>query len=132
MVVEVSPQNTYLLREAHSKMGAFVTGRRTWVIPNGWGGRRSLGVSTFVVAYLVLQEWVYEGSPFTLVTDGIQSAVEQARALAGDKDVAVGNASIVQQCIKAGVLDEIHLDLVPVLLKGGSKGLGSRISRSAS
>ena len=64
-------------------------------------------------------EWVYEGSPFTFVTDGLEGALEQAKAVAGDKDVGVGAASIVQQCIRGGLLDEIHLDLVPVLLGGG-------------
>jgi dihydrofolate reductase len=78
-----------------------------------------LGVPTFVVTHTVPQEWVYEGSPFTFVTDGVESAVEQAKAVAGDKDVAVGAASIAQQCIRAGLLDEVHVDLVPVLLGGG-------------
>jgi dihydrofolate reductase len=119
MVFEVSPQSAELLREAHSKMGAFVTGRRTFDITNGWGGSPPLGVSTFVVTHTVPGEWVYEGSPFTFVTDGVESAVEQARAVAGDKNVAVGAASIAQQCIEAGLLDEIHVDLVPVLLGGG-------------
>jgi len=119
MVVRVSPQSVELLREAHSKMGAFVTGRRTFDITNGWGGNPPLGVPTFVVTHTVPQEWVYEGSPFTFVTDGVESAVEQANAVAGDKDVAVGAASIVQQCIRAGLLDEIHIDLVHVLLGEG-------------
>ena len=119
MVFEVSPQSAELLREAHSKMGAFVTGRRTFDITGGWGGSPPLGVPTFVVTHTVAQEWVYEGSPFTFVTDGVESAVEQAKAVAGEKDVAVGAASIVQQCIRAGLLDEIHVDLVPVLLGGG-------------
>jgi dihydrofolate reductase len=119
MVFMVSPQSAELLREAHSKMGAFVTGRRTFDITNGWGGSPPLGVPTFVVTHTVPQEWVYEGSPFTFVTDGVESAVEQAKAVAGDKDVAVGAASIAQQCIRAGLLDEVHVDLVPVLLGGG-------------
>jgi dihydrofolate reductase len=119
MVFEVSPQSAELLREAHGKMGAFVTGRRTFDITNGWGGSPPLCVPTFVVTHTVPQEWVYEGSPFMFVTDGVESAVEQAKAVAGDKDVAVGAASIAQQCIRAGLLDEIHVDLVPVLLGGG-------------
>ena len=119
MVFEVSPQSAELLRGAHSKMGAFVTGRSTFDITNGWGGNPPLGVPTFVVTHTVPQEWVYEGSPFTFVTDGVESAVEQAKAVAGDKDVAVGAASIAQQCIGAGLLDEIHVDLVPVLLGDG-------------
>ena len=119
MVFRFSPQSAELLREAHTKMGAFVTGRRTFDITNGWGGSPPLGVPTFVLTHTVAQEWVYDGSPFTFVTDGVESAVEQARAVAGEKDVAVGAASIVQQCLKAGLLDEIHVDLVPVLLGGG-------------
>ena len=119
MVFMISSQSAQLLREAHTKMGAFVTGRRTFDISNGWGGNPPLGVPTFVVTHSVPQEWVYEGSPFTFVTDGLESAVEQARAVAGDKNVAVGAASIVQQCIRAGLLDEIHVDLVPVLLGDG-------------
>ncbi len=79
-----------------------------------------MGVPTFVLTHTIPQEqWVYEGSPFTFVTEGVRSAVEQARAVAGEKDVAVGAASVVQQCIRAGLLDEIHIDLVPVLLGGG-------------
>jgi dihydrofolate reductase len=119
MVFRISPQSAELLREAHSKMGAFVTGRRTFDITNGWGGSPPLGVPTFVVTHTVPQEWVYEGSPFTFVTDGIESAVEQAKAIAGENDVAVAAASIVQPCIRAGLLDEIHIDLVPVLLGEG-------------
>jgi dihydrofolate reductase len=119
LVFKISPQSAELLRETHGKMGAFVTGRRTFDITNGWGGRPPLGVPTFVVTHTVPREWVYEGSPFTFVTEGVESAVERARAVAGDKIVAVGAASIVQQCIRAGILDEIHIDLVPVLLGDG-------------
>src|ERR671915_1348534 len=119
MVFRVSPVSAELLREAHSEMGAFVTGRRTFDITNGWGGSPPLGVPTFVVTHTVPQEWVYEGSPFTFVTDGVESAVERARAVADDKDVGVGGANVAQQCIRAGLLDEIHIDLVPVLLGDG-------------
>jgi dihydrofolate reductase len=119
MVFKVSPQSAELLRETRTTTGALVTGRRTFDITNGWGGRHPLDVPTFVVTHTVPQEWVYEESPFTFVTDGLESAVEQAKAVAGDKDVGVVGASIVQQCIRAGLLVEIHVDLVPVLLGGG-------------
>jgi dihydrofolate reductase len=88
MVFRVSLQSADLLREAHSKMGAFVTGRRTFDIANGWGGNPPLGVPTFVVTHTVPQVWLYEGSPFTFVTDGVESAVEQAKAVAGDRSRA--------------------------------------------
>ena len=119
MVFEVSRQSAEMLREAHAGMGAFVTGRRTFDIANGWGGDPPLGVPTFVVTHTAPEEWVYEGSPFQFVTDGVEEAVERASAAAGDKGVAVGAASIAQQCIRAGILDEIHVDLVPVLLGDG-------------
>ncbi len=119
MVFRVSPASADLLREAHGTMGAFVTGRRTLDIANGWGGSPPLGVPSFVVTHTVPQEWVYEGSPFTFVTDGVESAIQQARAVAGDKTVAVGAASLAQQCLKLGLLDEIQIHLVPVLLGEG-------------
>jgi len=60
------------------------------------------------------------GTTFTFVTDGIESALGQAQAAAGDKDVAVGGgASVVQQYLKAGLLDELQIHLAPVLLGGG-------------
>ena len=73
----------------------------------------------FVVTHTVPQGWIHEGSPFTFVTEGVESAVEQASALAGDKNVGVGGANVAQQCIKAGLIDEIGIDLVPVLLGAG-------------
>ena len=119
MVFRVSQQSAEMLREAHAGMGAFMTGRRTFDLANGWGGSPPLGVPTFVVTHAVPDEWVYEGSPFTFVTDGVEGAVEKARAVAGERDVAVGAASIAQQCIRVGLLDEVHVDLVPVLLGDG-------------
>jgi dihydrofolate reductase len=57
---------------------------------------------------------------FTFVTDGIASAISQAKATAGAKDVMViGGASTIQQCLQAGLADELHLDIMPVLLGDG-------------
>jgi dihydrofolate reductase len=119
MVFRVSPRSAELLRETRGTTGALVTGRRTFDLTGGWGGGHPLGVPVFVLTHTVPQEWVYEGSPFTFVTDGLESAVEQARAAAGEKDVGVIGASLVQQCLRAGLLEEIHVDLAPVLLGGG-------------
>lgn len=118
MTFKVSPVSAALLQEVHT-VGALVTGRRTFDIANAWNGRHPVDVPVFVVTHAVPQEWVYEGSPFTFVTDGVESAVEQAKAVAGDKNVGVGAASIAQQCINAGLLDEIHIHLAPVLLGNG-------------
>ena len=109
MVFKVSLQTAEFLRETRTTTGALVAGRRTFELTNGWGGRHPLDVPVFVVSHTAPQEWVYERSPFTFVTDGLQSALEQAKAIAGDKDVGVVGASLVQQCI----------NLVPVLLGNG-------------
>jgi dihydrofolate reductase len=62
------------------------------------------------------------GTTFTFVTDGIESAVEQARAAAGEQDVAIaGGASAVQQCLAAGLLDELYLHIVPIVLGAGER-----------
>jgi dihydrofolate reductase len=119
MVFKVSAQTAELLRETRTTTGALVTGRRTFDLTNGWGGRHPLDVPVFVVSHTVPQEQVSEGSPFTFVTDGLESALEQAKEVAGDKDVGVVGASLVQQCIRAALLHEIHFDLVPVLLGDG-------------
>ena len=119
MVFKVSPATAEYLRATSATTGALVTGRRTFDLTHGWGGGHPLGVPVFVVTHSVPQEWVYEGSPFTFVTDGLESAVAQAKAVAGDNDIGVIGANLVQQCIKAGLLDEIHLDMVPVVLGGG-------------
>lgn len=78
-----------------------------------------MDVPVFVVTNTIPEEWDTEESPFTFVTDGVKSAVEQAKQVAGEKNVAVGAASIVQQCLNEGLLDEIHIDLVSVLFGDG-------------
>ena len=78
-----------------------------------------MDVPVVVVTHRIPQEWLKEGSPFSFVTDGVEHAVAEARRIAGDKSVAVGAPSIAQQCLKAGLIDEIQIDLVPVLLGEG-------------
>jgi dihydrofolate reductase len=99
MVFKVSSASVELLQESWSTIGAAVTGRRTFDIAGAWGGKPPLGVPHFVVTHTVAQEWVKEGSPFTFVTDGIESAVEKAKKAAGDRNVSVSAASITQQCL---------------------------------
>jgi dihydrofolate reductase len=118
MTFKVSPASAEVLQEVHT-IGALVTGRRTFDIANAWGGRHPVDAPVFVVTHTVPREWVYEGSPFTFVTDGVESAVEKAKEAAGDRDIGVGAASIAQQCIQAGILDEIQIHLAPVLLGDG-------------
>ena len=119
----VSSEGADLIQQAGNASGAVVAGRRLFDITNGWGGKHPMDVPVFVVTHTIPHEWVdtyvKQGAPFTFVTDGFESAIEQAKAVAGDKMVAIASPSIVQQCINAGLLDEIHIDLIPVLLGDG-------------
>ena len=118
MVLKVSPQSAEILKEAIGTYGAGVWGRRTFDISGAWGGHPP-GTPCFIVTHTVPQEWAKEGSPFTFVTDGVESAIRQAKKAAGDKDVVVCTASILQQCLSAGLMDEIHIDVAPILLGNG-------------
>lgn len=118
---KVSRASAEVLAGASKTAGALVTGRRTFDVSEGWGGHPPLGVPCFVLTHRVPQEWVRPGSPFTFVTDGVESAIAQARAVAGAKNVIVGSATTFQQCLEANLLDEIHIDLVPVLLGAGTR-----------
>jgi dihydrofolate reductase len=121
MVFRVSRASADFLPQHWFATGASVTGRRTFDIAHGWGGNPPGGAEAkyFVVTHSIPTEWPNNGSPFTFVTDGVESAVAQAKQAAGDKNVDLMGASIVQQCIKAGLVDEIQIDLAPVLLGGG-------------
>lgn len=108
--LKISKQSAALLKDAVKTYGAGVWGRRTFDIAHAWGGHPP-GSPAFIVTHHIPQEWVYEGSPFTFVTDGVESAIRQAKEAAGDKDVVICTASILQQCLNAGLMDEIHLDV---------------------
>ena len=119
MVFKISRASAELLQEEWGKLGAMVAGRRMFDIAHAWGGKPPGGGPCFIVTHTPPQEWAKEGSPFTFVTDGIESAVRTAKEIAGDKNIGVAGANVAQQCLKLGLLDEIHIDLVPVLLGEG-------------
>jgi dihydrofolate reductase len=107
------------LRKYMGAIGALICGRRVFDITNGWGGRHPAGCPVFVVTHTAPAKWEHPDAPFTFVTDGVEGAVAQAKAVAGDKIVAVATPSITQQCLDLGLLDVIRVDLVPVLLGEG-------------
>jgi len=99
--------------------GAIITGRRTFDIAEGWGGRHPVGAPFFLLTHEPPDRHVGPGTQGTVVTGGIEGALEQARAVAGDRDIAVGAADVAQQYLRAGLLDVLHLNVVPVLLGDG-------------
>jgi dihydrofolate reductase len=116
----LSPQSAAVFDDRGRRGGAIVTGRRTYDIANGWGGNGPLpGVPVFLVTHEVPDEVPAGSAPYTFVTEGVERAVELARGVAGDKDIGLMGATMVRQALRAGVMDEICLDLVPVLLGHG-------------
>ncbi|MGI5132668.1 dihydrofolate reductase family protein [Pseudonocardia sp. CA-107938] len=102
--------------------GAIVVGRRQYDVTNGWNGRHPSGAPVFVLTHRAPPEPV---PGFTFVTTGIVDAVERARAAAGDRDVGIGPGTVVGQALDAGLVDELRIDLVPVLLGDGVRLTGT-------
>jgi dihydrofolate reductase len=118
--LKVTAEGVEHFEELVNAFGAVVSGRRMFDVAGAWGGRHPMNVPVIVVTHSVPREWAgREGSPFTFVTDGVESAIRQAKAIAGGKNIGVGGADIMRQCIRLGLLDEIGIDLVPVLLGRG-------------
>ena len=109
-----------LLDEAFRNTGASIVGRRMFDNAEGWGENPPFDMPVFVLTHQAREPLVKGGTTFTFVTDGIESALAQARAAVGAKNVAIGGgANVAQQYLKAGLLDEIEIHLVPILLGGG-------------
>ena len=85
-----------------------------------WGDDPPFEMPVFVVTHHAREPLTKGATTFTFVTEGVPAALEQAQAAAGDEDVAVGGgASVAQQLLQAGLIDEIKLHVVPLLLGGG-------------
>jgi dihydrofolate reductase len=101
--------------------GAILAGRRTAELMDHWGGSHD-GLPIFVPSHRPPPPAARWGYPLvTYVSDGIESAMAQAKAAAGDKDVQVGGGNVAQRALQAGVLDEIQVHQIPVLLGEGRR-----------
>ena len=126
--------STKVVEETLEATGAVVMGRRMFSGGEGpweddpnalgwWGDEPPFHVPVFVLTSHAREAVAMEGgTTFTFVTDGIEAALEEARAAAEDKDVFVGGgASVVQQYLQAGLLDELQINIAPVLLGAGTR-----------
>ncbi|HJQ41069.1 MAG TPA: dihydrofolate reductase family protein [Thermoanaerobaculia bacterium] len=118
MTFKVSAPSAEHLRALWSELGAVLTGRRTFEVAEGWGGNHAWGPA-FVLTHEVPAGWPRPNSTVHFVTDGLESAVKQAKAAAGEKSVAVHGADTIQQLLNAGLLDEIQVDIAAVFLGSG-------------
>jgi len=113
------------LKESIQNTGAVVMGRNSFAMsedPDWFAGNYEYQVPIFVLTHQPPKKHPRETNDltFTFVTDGIESAVAQAKAAAGDKDVnIIGATSTAKQCLEAGLADELHVDIMPVFLGAG-------------
>jgi dihydrofolate reductase len=123
-VFHVSAASAEYLREAWANVGAGVIGRRLFDITNGWNGRPPVGEAVFVVTHRPPADWDFPDAPFTFVTDGVASAVAQAKAYSPDKVVSLTPGNVGGQAVAAGLVDEVRVDLVPVVFGAGVRYFG--------
>jgi dihydrofolate reductase len=114
-------RDSEILGEAVERTGAVVLGRRMFENAKGWGDEPPFHVPVFVLTHEPREPVTKKGgTTFTFVTEGIESALEQAREAAGDKDVSVaGGANTIQQFLSAGLVDEMQIHVAHLLLRDG-------------
>jgi dihydrofolate reductase len=124
--------STQVVEEATQNVGAYIMGRNmfggrgAWGDPpwdGWWGPNPPYHTPVFVLTHHAREPLVMEGgTTFIFVTDGIESALAQGREAAGERDVVLaGGADIVRQYLRAGAVDEMQINLVPVLLGSGER-----------
>jgi dihydrofolate reductase len=112
-------RNQEVVEEMFATAGASITGRRTYDIAGGWNGTHPVnGIPVVVLTHRPPKDVPKGKSHFTF-TDDLKEAVRVAKAAAGDKDVGIAGASVAQQCLKAGLVDEIYVHIAPMLLGDG-------------
>ncbi len=128
--VNLSPASAEHWRRWVSSLGALVCGRTLFEVAEGWHGRHTLDIPVVVVTHQTPKNWVDEhpGAPFTFVTDGVEAAIERAQEIAGDQVVSVAGGTIARQCMDLGLLDEVAVDLVPVVMGDGNRPFFGAIS----
>ena len=130
-------EDSEVIREAFSSVGASVMGRRMFSGGSGpwesdprsmgwWGDEPPFHTPVFVLTHHAREpEEMEGGTTFFFVTDGIEAAIQQARAAAGEGNVAIGGgASAIQQALAAGLVDELQVHVAPILLGGGTRLFG--------
>jgi len=128
MTMQMTSVGAQHFRDLVEMTGALLVGRTLFDQVGGWGGNHPMGVPVVVLTHSMPDGWPREDAPFHFVHDGIEAAVKLAQQLAADKVVGVNGGTIASQCLEAGLLDEIWVDLVPVLLGDGTPFFSSLAS----
>jgi len=115
---QVDDASAEMLRELTGNTGALVSGRHLFDIANGWDDNHPAGAPVVVVTHRAPED-AAERWPRTTFVDGVEAAITEARQIAGDQDVTIASAKIIQQALDLGLVDEVCVSLVPVLFGEG-------------
>ncbi|QFU87163.1 dihydrofolate reductase family protein [Amycolatopsis sp. YIM 10] len=122
--LRISAASAALVKPEWDNTGALLVGRHLYDMTKAWGGRHPMNVTTVVLTHRRPDDRP-DDENFVFVTDGIEAAVAKAKELAGDKNVAVNGGEMARQCLEAGLLDEVGVELVPVVLGSGKTLFGN-------
>jgi dihydrofolate reductase len=127
MTLHLTSQSAEHMRSWIATFGVLVCGRTLFDFTDGWDGRHDFDVPVVVVTHRVPTEWVeaHPSAPFTFVTDGVEAAIAQAQQIAGELAVNVTAGVIAGECLEHGLLDEVAIDLVPVVMGSGRRFFGN-------
>ena len=114
----VDEASATVLRDLTENVGVLVAGRRLFDITDGWGDAHPAGAAIVVVTHDAPED-AAERWPKTTFVDGIEAGIAKAREIAGDKDVTIASANLIQQALDLGLVDEVCISLVPVLFGEG-------------
>jgi dihydrofolate reductase len=115
---QVDDASAEMLKELTGNVGALVSGRHLFDIADGWGDNHPAGAPVVVVTHRAPEDAAKKW-PRTTFVDGVEAAVTKARQVAGDQDVTIASAKIIQQALDLGLVDEVCVSLVPVLFGEG-------------
>jgi dihydrofolate reductase len=127
LTFHVTPQSADFWYASLARAGALVVGRTLFDFTDGWGGRHPADLPVVVVTHSLPEAWVeaHPDAPFTFVTEGgVAAGVAAAQEIAGDKNVDVAAGTMARQALELGLLDEISVDIAPVVMGRGKPYFG--------
>lgn len=127
MSFSVDAASAPMLQELTSGCGALIAGRRLFDVTDGWGDNHPVGAPVVVVTHRPPPEDAAVRFPRTTFTGSVDEAIDAAQQIAGDKFVTIASASIIQQAIDLGRVDELAISLIPVLFGTGIRYFGDLV-----
>lgn len=124
--MKTSQASREFMEGLYREVGAMVIGRRLFDHTDGWGGNAPGGDRVFVVTHDAPADWEHaDSAPFTFVTEGVEAAIKQAHEVAGDRVIDVAAGEIGGQALRLGLIDQVAMNVVPVVFGGGRPFFGS-------